>query len=98
MFILLLSILCLYCAKILITLLHFYLQICKNSVTPEYKSRVRSFKLSSQEKQDQESDPGETTGAQGGQDLVCYPVGVHPDVDPLQRVGSDEGDPGPRKK
>ena len=95
MFILLLSILCLYCAKILITLLHFYLQICKNGDTSEYKSLGHSFKLSSPEKQNQESDPGKASGTQGRKDLVCHLVGVYPDLDPVQRLGCDEGDPGP---
>ena len=31
------------------------------------------------------------SGAQGGQDAVRHPAGVHPDLDPLQRAGCDEG-------
>ena len=69
-----------------------FIQICQECVPARQCSR----QLPAQEEQDEEGDTGEEAGEEGGQDPLGNTAGVHPNLDPIQCAGGDEGDPGAR--
>ena len=71
------------------------LQVCEECVTAKY---FQFHGNNSEKEQIEESDKGEATGAQGGQDLLSHSPRVHPHLDSLQRVSCHEGHPWTRSK
>ena len=68
-------------------------QICQECVSTKY---IKSRQFHATEEQAEEGDTREETGEEGSKDTVRHIVGLHLDLDTLQRVGGDEGNPGTR--